>query len=156
MAKKNTPRSFNDVLTLLGNQRFDVAPAPEGAPAGSSAGAPATARSSRAFRVSKYGCAAEIADAPANADAAIFDGSVLLLARPGLVLNGEISRLLDRGYQKFFKTSHVEVPATADNLRALHNFTEEFNQAAGAVSLYNQSLGTTSDSYHYDRVKGRE
>jgi hypothetical protein len=152
MAKKNTPRSFNDVLTLLGNQRFDVAPAPEGAPAGSSA----SARSSRAFRVSKYGCAAEIAEAPANADAAIFDGSVLLLSRPGLVLNGEISRLLDRGYQKFFKTSHVEVPATADNLRALHNFTEEFNRAAGAVSLYNQSLGTTSDSYLYDRVKGRE
>ena len=148
MAKKNTPRSFNDVLTLLGNQRFDVAPAPEGASTAS--------RSARSFRVSKYGCAAEIADAPANADAAIFDGSVLLLARPGLVLNGEISHLLDRGYQKFFKTSHVEVPATADNLRALHNFTEEFNQAAGAVSLYNQSLGTTSDSYRYDRVKGRE
>ena len=32
---------------------------------------------------------------------------------------------------------------------------EEFNAAVGATSLYNQALGTTSDSYLYDRVNGR-
>lgn len=136
MAKKSPHRTFNDVLSLLGGQRFDVAPAQEGAK-----------RVPNAFQVRKYGCAAEIAAAP--------DGTVLLLARPGWVLNGEISRLLDRGYQKFFKSSKLEIPATADHLRALHDFSEELNEAAGATTLYNEALGTTSDVYNYDRVKGR-
>lgn len=137
MAKKMQQRSFNDVLSSLGSQRFDVAPAQEGAK-----------RTPGAFQVRKYGCAAEIADAG--------DGTVLVLARPGYVLGGEISRLLDRGYQKFLKTSRLEIPATADHLRAIHDFSQELNEAAGATSLYNESLGTTSDRYVYDRVKGRE
>jgi hypothetical protein len=153
MAKKITQRSFNDVLTLLGSQRFDVAPAPEGSGTSSAA---AKSPSSRAFRVSKNGCAAEITEAPATpATTDNVASSVLLLTRPGWVLNGEISHILDRGYQKFLKTSHLEIPASADHLRALHHFTEELNEAAGATTLYNQSLGTTSDSYLYDRVKGR-
>jgi len=137
MAKKTQQRSFNDVLSALGSQRFDVAPAHEGAK-----------RTPGAFQVRKYGCAAEIADAG--------DGTVLMLARPGYVLGGEISRLLDRGYQKFLKTSRIEIPATADHLRAIHEFSQELNEATGATSLYNESLGTTSDRYMYDRVKGRE
>lgn len=136
MAKKSPQRSFNDVLSLLGSQRFDVAPAQEG-----------SKRTPNAFQVRKNGCAAEIAAAP--------DGTVLMLSHPGWVLNGEISRLLDKGYQKFLKTSHVEIPATADKLRAIHEFSEELNEATGATSLYNESLGTTSDVYMYDRVKGR-
>jgi hypothetical protein len=137
MAKKTPLRSFNDVLSVLGGQRFDVAPAQEGAK-----------RTPNAFQVRKYGCAAEIAAAP--------DGSVEVLARPGWLLNGEIARLLDRGYQKFIKTSKLEIPATADHLRALHEFSEELNEAIGGTSLYNEALGTTSNVYHYDRVKGRE
>jgi hypothetical protein len=137
MAKKTRLRSFNDVLSVLGGQRFDVAPAQEGAK-----------RTPNAFQVRKYGCAAEIAAAP--------DGSVEILARPGWVLNGEIARLLDRGYQKFIKTSKLEIPASADHLRAIHEFSEELNEAIGGTSLYNEALGTTSNVYHYDRVKGRE
>ncbi|MBB5341677.1 hypothetical protein [Tunturiibacter gelidoferens] len=137
MAKKIPQRSFNDVLGLLGGQRFDVAPAQEGAK-----------RTPNAVQVRKYGCAAEIAAAP--------DGTVEILARPGWLLNGEITRLLDRGYQKFLKTSKLEIPASADHLRAIHEFTEELNEAIGATSLYNQALGTTSNVYHYDRVKGRD
>jgi hypothetical protein len=137
MAKKTPPRTFNDVLALLGGQRFDVAPAHDGAK-----------RTPNAVQVRKYGCAAEIATAP--------DGSVEILARPGWLLNGEISRLLDRGYQKFLKTSKLEVPASADHLRAIHEFSEELNEAIGATSLYNQALGTTSNVYNYDRVKGRK
>jgi hypothetical protein len=137
MAKKTPQRTFNDVLSILGSQRFDVAPAQEGAK-----------RTPNAFQVRKYGCAAEIAAAP--------DGSVEILARPGWLLSGEISRLLDRGYQKFLKTSKLEIPASADHLRAIHEFSEELNEAAGATSLYNEALGTTSNVYNYDRVKGRE
>src|ERR1700734_2678567 len=47
-----------------------------------------------------------------------------LTANPGFLLGGEISRLLDRGNQKFLKTSKLEVPATADALRAVHVFSE--------------------------------
>jgi hypothetical protein len=137
MAKKTPRHTFNDVLALLGGQRFDVAPAQEGAK-----------RTPNAVQVRKYGCAAEIAAAP--------DGTVEILARPGWLLNGEIARLLDRGYQKFIKTSKLEIPATADHLRALHEFTEELNEAIGGTTLYNEALGTTSDVYNYDRVKGRE
>ena len=77
-----------------------------------------------------------------------------MLARPGWLLGGEIARLVDRGYQKFLKTSKLEIPATADHLRAIHEFSEELKEAIGATSLYNESLGTTSDLYVYDRVKG--
>lgn len=143
MAKKSPQRSFNDVLSTLGSERFDVAPAREGA----RREAAGEGRSQNAFRVTKYNCAAEIADGD--------DGRVMLLARPGLLVNGEISRLLDRGYQKFFKSSRLELPATAERLRALHEFSEELKEAIGALSLYNESLGTTSDVYQYDRVKGR-
>ncbi len=137
IVKKSVRRSFNDVLSLLGSQRFDVAPAQDGAK-----------RTPNAFQVRKYGCAAEIAAAP--------DGTPEILARPGILLNGEIARLLDRGYQKFFHTSKVEIPATADHLRSLHEFSEELREALGAATLYNEALGTTSDLYQYDRVKGRE
>jgi hypothetical protein len=137
MTKKTPPRNFNDVLVLLGSQRFDVAPAQDGAK-----------RAPNAVQVRKYGCAAEIAAAP--------DGTVEILARPGWLLNGEIARLVDRGYQKFLKASKMEIPATADHLRAIHEFTEELNEAIGATSLYNQALGTTSNVYNYDRVEGRE
>ena len=137
MTKKTPPRTFNDVLVLLASQRFDVAPAQDGAK-----------RVLNAVQVRKYGCAAEIAAAP--------DGTVEILARPGWLLNGEIARLVDRGYQKFLKTSKLEIPATAEHLRAIHEFTEELNEAIGATSLYNQALGTTSNVYNYDRVQGRE
>ena len=49
MAKRPKPRSFDEVLSVLGNEKFDVSPAQEGAN-----------RSAGANRVSKYGCAAEI------------------------------------------------------------------------------------------------
>jgi hypothetical protein len=136
MAKKTEQRSFNDVLSVLGSQKFDVAPASEGAK-----------RSPGAFQVRKYGCAAEIG---ANGD-----GSVQMLSKPGWVLGGEISKLVDKGYQKFLVTSKVTVPATADALRAVHEFSTELNLAVGEMNLYNEALGTTSDKYQYDRVKGR-
>ena len=137
MAKTKQPRSFTDALATLAGHQFDV-----------SAARDASGSGAKAFQVRKYGCAAEIAAAA--------DGTTELLARPGWLLGGQIARLVDRGYQKFLKTPKLEVPATADHLKAIHEFSEELKQAAGATSLYNESLGTTSDRYVYDRVKGRE
>jgi hypothetical protein len=142
MAKSTPQRSFNDVLSVLGNQKFDVAAAQEGAQ-----------RAAGAVRVSKYHCAAEIA--PTTAQKGGSAQPVSMLARPGYVLGGEISRIVDKGYQKFLKTAKLEIPATADHLRALHDFSNELNAATGEMNLYNEALGTTSDKYQYDRVFGR-
>jgi hypothetical protein len=38
----------------------------------------------------------------------------------------------------------------------MHSFSEELKEALGLTSLYNESLGTVSESYHYDRVKDRD
>src|SRR5476651_491614 len=138
MAKAKAVPSFDEVLAKLGNERFDVASAGEGAN-----------RVAGAYRVSKYGAAAEIAPGAKGSPAR-------LLAKPGWLLGGEIARLVDRGYQKFLKTSKLEVPATADILRAIHKFDEELKEATGALNLYNEAMGTTSDRYIYDRVAGRE
>ncbi|MBV8890580.1 MAG: hypothetical protein JO266_01140, partial [Acidobacteria bacterium] len=54
------------------------------------------------------------------------------------------------------KTSKNEIAATADHLKALHQFTDEFKEALGLPSLYNESLGTVSEAYQYDRVEGRD
>ena len=131
--------TFDEVVSTLGNERFDVSPATGGAKGVSGA-----------RRVSKYGCAAEIAPSDLK------EASVKVLTKGGWVLNGEIARIMDKGYQKFLATSKLQVPATADHLRAIHRFDQEFKEAAGALSLYNQAMGTTSDVYVYDRVKGRE
>jgi hypothetical protein len=133
MAKKSRNLNFDQTLALLRSHSFDVATLP--GVAGS-------------VLVSKYGAGALLApveDAPAG-----------FVERPGALVNGEVARLLDRGYQKFLKTSRFELPATAGQLEALHRFEGELNQLIGATSLYNESLGTTSDLYEYDRLKGRE
>jgi hypothetical protein len=48
------------------------------------------------------------------------DGGTRLFAKPGIQIGSEISRLVDKGYQKFLKTTKTEVPATSDHLQALH------------------------------------
>src|SRR5580698_10382429 len=112
MAKKTTPRSFTDALATLAGSQFDVSAARDGSGNGG-----------KAFQVRKYGVAAEIAAAPS--------GGTLVLAKPGWLLGGQISRLVDKGYQKFLKTPKLEIPATADHLRAIHEFGEELKEAAG-------------------------
>ena len=98
--------------------------------------------------VRKYGCEASV-----ERDER---GAVRFGERPGYVIGGETAKLVDHGYQKFFTTSKTEVAATADHLRALHQFTEELKESTGLPSLYNESIGTVSDSYHYDRIVGRD
>jgi hypothetical protein len=137
MKKKSHP-NFDQTLELLRTQGFDVASCD--AVAGG-------------FLVSRYGIAAvlvPVQDALDKVDRAIY------AVTPGVLVRGEISRLLDRGYQKFIKTAQYELPATAVQLHAIHQFSEELDQIIGRGDLYNESLGTTSDTYQYDRLKGRE
>ncbi len=98
--------------------------------------------------------------------AAVFErqGAGLRLAEPpGYVFRGEIGRLWDAGYQKFWLLgppteepfSEPRRPATAEQLRALHDFQEELKYLLGVPSFYNESIGTTSEVTAYDRVQGR-
>jgi len=132
MAKKNIQqRSFADALTWLRSHGFEVQDA-----------AASTAL------LKKNGCAARLATDSA--------GFARLVSAPGILLGGEISSLVDKGYQKVLKTPKLEVAATAGHLKALHDFAEELREGLGATSLYNEALGTVSDRYMYDRVAGRD
>jgi hypothetical protein len=134
MPRKTKQLTFDEIIANLRSSQFDVQQVP--AVAGQ-------------YRVQKHGCAAVITKAS--------DGNgVAFVERPGFVLGGEIAHLLDRGFQKSFKTKHLEIAATADHLKAIHRFSEELKEVVGSPSLYNESIGTTSDDYFYDRLKGRD
>ncbi len=131
--KKQTPPTFEERLEAARRLDFTVEAQPDGA--------------SR-YRVSRAGCAAAVEDTGAS--------SVRFAENPGVVVDGEIAKLVDRGYQKFLVTSKGSRPAQAEQLRALHHFDEELRKALEVPSLYNESLGTVSNRYVYDRVEGRE
>jgi hypothetical protein len=79
------------------------------------------------------------------------------VAPAGIVIGEETGALIDGGYQKFFRTpSGVKRPALAEQLKALHEFEEDLREGLGLQSLYNESLGTVSTFYLYDRVKDRD
>jgi hypothetical protein len=132
MAKKSRNPNFDQTMELLRAHSFDVTP---------------FAGVAGSVQVSKHGAGAVLA--PAKDTPAFVE-------RPGVLIKGEVARLVDRGYQKFLTTSKYELPATAEQLQSIHRFTEELKQLTGSISLYNESLGTTSDLYQYDRLKGRE
>lgn len=133
MAKKVKQRTYEDAVAWLRDNGFDLLEPP--------------GTQNRVF-IKKYNVSAALQKAD--------DGGVKVFARPGYQIGGEISRLVDRGYQKFLKTSKAEVPATADHLKAIHDFTEDLKEAVGSPSLYNESLGTVNDDHLYDRVEDRD
>lgn len=133
MVRKTRHPDFEEVLDILRAHSFQVTPSP---------GVPGS------MLVSKFGAAAVIAPAQ--------DASTAFIERPGALIRGEVARLVDRGYQKFLVISKYELPATAQQLESIHKFSEELKQWIGSIDLYNEALGTTSDLYQYDRLRGRE
>ena len=133
MAKKPQPRTYDEAVSWLREHSFDILDAP--------------GTQNRVF-LKKLNVSAAIEKAE--------DGTPRVFARPGFLIGTEISRLIDKGYQKFLKTTKTEVPATADHLKAIHQFSEELREAVGGISLYNEALGTVSDRYMYDRVENRD
>jgi hypothetical protein len=133
MASKTEQPSYDEALAWLREHGFDLLEAP--------------GTQHRVF-LKKYNVSAAIQK---NGD----DG-VKIFAYPGYLVGSEISRLVNKGYQQFLKTAKNEIPATADHLKALHQFSEELKEALGLPSLYNESLGTVSESYHYDRIEDRD
>src|SRR5882724_1546850 len=133
MATKVEQRSYEEALSWLREHGFDLIEAP--------------GTQGRVF-LKKYSVSAAI-----QKDG---DDGVKIFAYPGYLIGSEISKLINRGYQQFLKTAKTEVPATADHLKALQQFTEELKEALGLPTLYNESLGTVSESYQYDRIKDRD
>src|ERR1700719_5358967 len=133
MVKAIEARTYEEALAWLRDDGFDVTEAP--------------ATNGRVF-LRKYNVSAAIQKTP--------EDGVKIFAYPGYLVGSEISKLVNRGYQQFLKNSKTEVPATAEHLKALQSFTEELKEALGLPSLYNESLGTVSESYHYDRGKDRD
>jgi hypothetical protein len=85
------------------------------------------------------------------------DGVPLVTERAGVVMGKEIGTLTDGGYQKFFTTpGGKRKPALAEELKEIHNFQEDLREALKLTTLYNESLGTVSNLYIYDRVEGRD
>jgi len=133
MAKTIEARTYEEALAWLRDHGFDVTDAP--------------GTTNRVF-LRKYNVSAAIEK--------MSEDSVKIFAYPGYLIGSEISKLVNKGYQQFLKTSKNEVPATAEQLKALQQFSEELKQALNLPSLYNESLGTVSEAYHYDRVEGRD
>jgi hypothetical protein len=79
------------------------------------------------------------------------------IGHTGLLVGNEIAHMVNGGYQMFFGTpSGKQIAATAPQLTVLHNFDEDLREGLGLTSLYNTSLGTTSEAHMYDRVKDRD
>jgi len=133
MAKNLTEKGYDDAVAWLRDHGFDILEAP--------------GTQNRVF-LKKLNVSAAIEKTE--------DGGVRVFARPGYLVGGEIAKLVDRGYQKFLRTTKTEVPATADHLSAIHRFSEELKEAIGSPSLYNESLGTVSDDHLYDRIEDQD
>jgi hypothetical protein len=133
MGKNITERTYDDAVAWLRDHGFDILEAP--------------GTQNRVF-LKKLSVSAAIEKSN--------HGGIKIFAHPGYLVGGEISKLIDRGYQKFLRTTKTEVPATADHLSAIHQFSEELKEAIGSPSLYNESLGTVNDNHVYDRVEERD
>ena len=133
MSKSTEARTYDEALGWVRDHGFDITEAP--------------GTNGRVF-LRKYNVSAAIQKGP--------DDSVKIFAYPGYLVGTEISKLVNRGYQQFLKTSKTEIPATADHLKALHSFAEELKVALGLPSLYNESLGSVSEAYQYDRIVDRD
>jgi len=63
-------------------------------------------------------------------------GGLASIQAAGLALQGEVAELTDLGYQKIFLTaSGRQVPAVAEHLHGLHDFTEDLRESLGLTSL---------------------
>jgi len=133
LATKVEQRTYEDAVQWLRDHGFDLIEAP--------------GTQGRVF-LRKYNVSAAIQKAG--------DDGVKIFAYPGYLISGEISKLVNRGYQQVLKTTRTEVAATADHLKALQQFTEELKEALNLPSLYNESLGTVSEAYQYDRIVDRD
>jgi len=84
-------------------------------------------------------------------------GGGVEIGRAGMILGDEVASMVSRGFQTVWRAgSGREAAARAEQLHEHHDFLEDLRELLGLTSFYNESLGTTHSSHHYDRVAGRE
>lgn len=123
--------SFSERVTLLKGAGFATEDQPDGR-----------------VKITKNGVGAIVGDEGKNQPR---------MEKAGVLVGSEIATLLNRGYQMFLETPNgVRLPATAEQLKRLHEFEEDVKAALGMVDLYNTALGTTTPKHQYDRVFERD
>ncbi len=123
--------TFSERVDILRKADFGIAGLPDGR-----------------VRITKHGVGAVIGDEGKNQPA---------IEKAGVLIGPEIAILLNGGYQMFLETARGKrYPASADQLKALHQFEDDVKAALDLVNLYNTSLGTTSTKHMYDRVFKRD
>src|SRR5438270_12692596 len=125
MAKKIVQRTYEESVAWLRDHGFEILEVP--------------ATPNRVF-VKKHACSAAIELDPET-------GGPRLFAKPGYLVGGEIARPIDKGYQKFLKTSKLETPATAEHLKAIQQFSEELREGMAVPSPSNESLCNETTRY---------
>lgn len=97
--------------------------------------------------VSRDRCAALVHDVP---------GGIPRIERFGILDGTAMLRLVDGGFMKLFESpTGARRPALAADLKRLHDFSEDLDEALGIETLYNESLGTVCDRHTCDRLSGR-
>ncbi len=123
--------TFSERIELLRNAGFRIQNLPDGR-----------------VKIAKHGVGAVVGDTGKNQPE---------IEKAGVLVGSEVATLLSRGYQMFLETPSGKcLPATAEQLKALHEFEDDVKEALGLVNLYNTSLGTTTPSHMYDRVFQRD
>ena len=122
MTAKVEQRTYDDAVAWLKDHGFDLIEAP--------------GAQTRVF-LKKYNCSAAIQKTD--------DGGVKIFAYPGYMIGSEISKLVNRGYQQFLKTTKTEVPASADHLKALQQFSAPV-LAKQYTSLYRRLITSAISS----------
>ena len=112
MSKAIEARTYEEALAWLRDHGFDVTDAP--------------GTNGRVF-LRKYNVSAAIQKTD--------EDGVKIFAYPGYLIGSEISKLVNRGYQQFLKTSKTEVPASADHLKALARVARLLREPAVAHKL---------------------
>src|ERR1039458_9216548 len=123
MSKTIEARTYEEALAWVRDHGFDVTDAP--------------GTNARVF-LRKYNVSAAIQKAP--------DDGVKIFAYPGYLIGSEISKLINRGYQQFLKTSKTEIPATAIT-STITASASGFANGTGNLSLYPSGLGFDTASF---------
>ncbi len=99
-------------------------------------------------RISKHGVAAIVGDEGKNQPE---------IELAGVLIGGQVAILVAGGFQEFLELPDGRrFPASAEQLKQLHEFEEDVKEALGLSDLYNTALGTTSTKHMYDRVYKRD
>lgn len=81
------------------------------------------------------------------------DGQVEMFRSAGLLRQGRIFRVLDKGYQKFLTDDREEIPATASYLQQINSFYQDFKESLGFPVKFNEALGALTALTNLDMVE---